>query len=168
MATPTSLPATFVAGNVLTAAQMNALRGAFRILQVVTATYATQTGTTSATYATTGLTATITPSATSNKLLIACDMPCAIATVGTIGGLRLVQTIGGSDTTLGTWAYALGIEGGTTANMYGGRTILYEASPNTTSATTVTLHSARTAGAGAFYTNTASQTATLALFEVSA
>jgi hypothetical protein len=33
MATPTNLPATFVAGNVLTAAQQNGLRGAFRVLQ---------------------------------------------------------------------------------------------------------------------------------------
>ena len=38
MATPTTLPATFVAGNVLTAAQMNDLRGAFRVLQIVSTT----------------------------------------------------------------------------------------------------------------------------------
>jgi hypothetical protein len=35
MAAVTTLPAAFVAGNVLTAAQLNNLRGAFRVLQVV-------------------------------------------------------------------------------------------------------------------------------------
>jgi len=73
MATPTSLPATFVAGNVLTAAQMNDLRGAFRILQVVSTT---KTDTFTASIATggeaaiTGLSATITPSSASSKILI--------------------------------------------------------------------------------------------------
>jgi hypothetical protein len=35
MATPTALPTAFVAADVLTAANMNLLRGAFRVLQVV-------------------------------------------------------------------------------------------------------------------------------------
>ena len=72
MATPTTLPATFVAGNVLTAAQMNDLRGAFRVLQVVsttkTDTYTHSTGRTFSSV--TGLTAAITPSATSSQVLV--------------------------------------------------------------------------------------------------
>ena len=74
MATPTTLPSTFVAGNVLTAAQMNALRGAFRILQVVSTT---KTDTFSASVAglsfsanVTGLEVSITPSATSSNILV--------------------------------------------------------------------------------------------------
>ena len=70
MATPTTLPATFVAGAVLTAAQQNALRGAFRVLQVVNSQYTTSTTTTSTSYVTTGATATITPSSTSSKILV--------------------------------------------------------------------------------------------------
>ena len=72
MATPTTLPATFVAGNVLTAAQMNDLRGAFRVLQVVSANTATGSGTTtsSGSFVATGLTATITPTSASSKILI--------------------------------------------------------------------------------------------------
>jgi hypothetical protein len=73
MATPTTLPASFVAGNILEAAQLNDLRGAFRVLQVVSFnTTASSSGTTisTATYTATGLTATITPqSATSNILI---------------------------------------------------------------------------------------------------
>ena len=41
MATPTNLPASFVAGAILTAAQQNDLRGAFRVLQVVQGTTTT-------------------------------------------------------------------------------------------------------------------------------
>ena len=73
MATPTTLPATFVSGQVLTAAEMNALRGAFRVLQVVSTT---KTDTFSASVAVgsfaavTGLTATITPQSTTSKILV--------------------------------------------------------------------------------------------------
>jgi|DEB0MinimDraft_6_1074348.scaffolds.fasta_scaffold107439_2 hypothetical protein len=74
MATPTSLPATFVAGNVLTAAQMNDLRGAFRILQVVSTTKTDTFSTTESAYGSevdiTGLSATITPTATSSNILV--------------------------------------------------------------------------------------------------
>jgi hypothetical protein len=70
MATPTTLPAAFTAGQVLTAAQMNDLRGAFRVLQVVYAETSTQAISSSSTYADTGLTATITPASTSNKVLV--------------------------------------------------------------------------------------------------
>jgi len=72
MATPTSLPATFVAGNVLTAAQMNDLRGAFRVLQVVSTTKTdTFSASTSNTFSdVTGLSVTITPSSTSSKILV--------------------------------------------------------------------------------------------------
>jgi len=71
MATPTSLPATFVAGNVLTAAQMNDLRGAFRILQVVRATDGTTRTTTSTSFVDASISVTITPtSADSDVMLI--------------------------------------------------------------------------------------------------
>ena len=75
MATPTTLPATFVAGNVLEAAQLNDLRGAFRVLQVVTATTTTGATTTAGSYVSTGFTATITPSSTSSKVLVLVSAP---------------------------------------------------------------------------------------------
>jgi len=71
MATQTSLPAAFVANTVLTAQQQNDLRGAFRTLQVVTATASTTQSSSSTTYAdATGLTLSITPQAATNKVLI--------------------------------------------------------------------------------------------------
>jgi hypothetical protein len=70
MATPTTLPASFTAGQVLTAAQMNNLRGAFRVLQVVYGSTATAVSNSTSTYVDTGLTATITPQSNTSKILI--------------------------------------------------------------------------------------------------
>lgn len=71
MATPTTLPASFTAGQVLTAAQMNDLRGAFRVLQVVNVLKNDTFTTTSSTFVDlTGLTATITPSSTTSKIMV--------------------------------------------------------------------------------------------------
>ena len=71
MATPTNLPIASVAGDVLTAAYVNALRGAFRILQVVTASKSDTFTTTSTTYTdVTGLSVSITPSSATSKVFI--------------------------------------------------------------------------------------------------
>jgi hypothetical protein len=70
MATPTNLPADFVPGAILTAAQMDDLRGAFRILQVVSGSTTTAVTNSTNTFTDTGLTATITPQATSNRILV--------------------------------------------------------------------------------------------------
>lgn len=71
MATPTSLPATFVAGNVLTAAQQNGLRGAFRVLQVVSTAKTDTFTTTSATFTdVTGMSVTITPQSATSQILV--------------------------------------------------------------------------------------------------
>jgi UDP-N-acetylmuramyl tripeptide synthase len=81
MATPTSLPASFTSGQVLTAAQMNSLRGAFRILQVVS-TSKTDTFSSSlaqgASAAITGLSASITPTSTSSKILVSVNVTGAL------------------------------------------------------------------------------------------
>jgi hypothetical protein len=70
MATPTTLPASFTAGQVLTAAQMNNLRGAFRVLQVVNASTAALVSNSTNTYVDTGLSATITPQSATSKILV--------------------------------------------------------------------------------------------------
>jgi hypothetical protein len=76
MATPTNLPAAQTTGNVLTAAYMNDLRGAFRIMQVVSANVTDRTfSTTSATYVdVTGLSLSITPQSATSKILLYCSV----------------------------------------------------------------------------------------------
>lgn len=82
MATPTNLPASFSAGAILTAQQMNDLRGAFRVLQVIAGTTSTITQNNTSTYADTTLTATITPQSASNKILVLVSQNGVYKTVG--------------------------------------------------------------------------------------
>ena len=71
MATPTTLPASFVSGNTLLASQLNDMRGAFRVLQVVNVLKDDTFTTTSSTFVDlTGLSATITPSSTTSKIMV--------------------------------------------------------------------------------------------------
>ena len=64
MATQTNLPAAWTSGQVLTAAALNNLRGAFRIMQIVSATTSTEQSSSSSTYAdATSLSVSITPQA---------------------------------------------------------------------------------------------------------
>jgi 5-deoxy-D-glucuronate isomerase len=84
---------------------MDDLRGAFRILQVVQASHSTEVSTTSISYVTTGLTASITPQATTSKILAFVSMPTEKTTVsifsgafiglfrGTVAGTNLVENL---------------------------------------------------------------------------
>jgi hypothetical protein len=135
MATPTTLPATFVAGNVLTAAQMNDLRGAFRVLQVVSANHSTQATNTTTTYADTGLTATITPSATTSKILVLVNQAGILkggVNASSCCDLRLLR--GASEISL--FGVAVGFTATAVTNAVGNSSSMYLDSPATTSATT--------------------------------
>ena len=74
MATPTNLPASQTTGNVLTAAYVNDLRGAFRILQVVSVSSTTSYTTTGNYPQLPGLNATITPQSTSSNILVVANL----------------------------------------------------------------------------------------------
>ena len=162
MATPTTLPASFTAGQVLTAAQQNALRGAFRVLQVVQGTNSTSTTTTSTAFVTSNLTATITPSSTSSQVL-------AIYT-GTYGGstgIAEIYTALFRGTVAGTQLSVAPIYANSTP-YYSTLSKIYLDSPATTSATTYTVGFR---GGGGGVTATAQVTnsmSTLILMEISA
>ena len=71
MAAVTTLPAAFTVGQVLTSTAMNNLRGAFRVLQVNSTTLSSTFTTTSTSFTDiTGLSVSITPSATSSKIMV--------------------------------------------------------------------------------------------------
>ena len=162
MATPTTLPATFVAGNVLTAAQMNDLRGAFRVLQVVQ-TVKTDTFSTTSTSFTdvTGMSVTITPSATSNKILVVLD-----ARTGGLNAWQFKLLRGATDIYVGDAA------GSRTQGLYqsnvGGAGMspvmaFFLDSPATTSATTYKIQMKTETGTQANINRTADDTNTAAL-----
>jgi hypothetical protein len=145
MATPTTLPATFVAGNVLTAAQMNDLRGAFRILQVVTTTktdtFVSGTVSQGADVDITGLSVSITPSSTSSLVLVVADVTGAVAVSGNraffaINLYRGATAISRGDTAGSRTRISkiTGDEGAATALQ--SLTAIHVDSPATTSATT--------------------------------
>ena len=76
MATPTNLPAAAVPGEILTAAYVNNLRGAFRILQVVSTNVVARTFSTSSTsyVDVTGLSLAITPQSATSQILLYCSV----------------------------------------------------------------------------------------------
>lgn len=91
MATPTTLPSTFVAGNVLTAAEMNALRGAFRVLQVVSTTKADGFTTTSGTLTDiTGLSVSITPTSATSTIFVVANIHAG-ATASAVSSFQLLR-----------------------------------------------------------------------------
>ena len=164
MATPTTLPATFVAGNILTAAQQNALRGAFRILQVVTNGVSTQISSSSTSYVDTGLTATITPQSTSSKILVYVNHPNNYrsgASAANSLNLKLFRgaTLLETQTTLG--------ETGTVGNIFSTQ-IIYFDSPSSVSALTYKTQFANGTAASEVRVQANSNPSGIILMEVSA
>jgi hypothetical protein len=161
MATPTNLPASFVSGEILTAANMNLLRGGFRILQVVQGTTTTVTNTTSATFVDTSLTATITPQFSTSKIFAmitqsvfvtvsSTDTTFILLRGGTTIATNLFVGYGGASANNVTWA------------------LNYLDSPVATTATTYKTQMRRDAGTGTITAQLANSISTLTLFEVSA
>lgn len=160
MATPTNLPASFTS-EVLTSAAMNNLRGAFRILQVVSGTTTTTTSTTSATYADTGLTATITPQSSSSTILVLLTQSVYVDVAGTDAGFQLVK----GSTSL---VINAGVAYGTASANLVTWSLNYLDSPATTSATTYKTQFRRIGGAGTVYSQINGNRGTIILMEVSA
>jgi hypothetical protein len=158
MATPTNLPASFTDGNALPASQLNALRGAFRILQVVTGTTNTQTSTGSGTYSDAGLSASITPQATSNKVLVMAQLNYYNASTNKMN-FNLVRGT--------TQINETNPLGGDANNIDGMTFLTLLDSPNTTSATTYKVQF-KTNASATYLRASATATCTIYLLEVSA
>ena len=167
MATPTTLPATFVAGDVLTAAQMNNLRGAFRVLQVVTANYAVQTLNSTVTYADTGLTATITPTSTSSKVAVIIQQSGVAKLAGNIGSCCRLQLLRGASN-LGVFQVDAGYTGTSVDNYIGGCGFTYLDSPGSVAALTYKTQFANAVAASAAIVQNSSSISSITLLEISA
>jgi hypothetical protein len=164
MATPTNLPATFVSGNILTAAQQNDLRGAFRILQVVSGSTTTQFVSSTSTYATIGLSASITPQSTSSKILV----------MAHIGGVNKQVSNTGLNLTLYKNGVGLSFFGArvgfdSTANEANAdANCLFLDSPNTVASTTYAIFGASSANSAFALAQHQNANSTIILCEVSA
>ena len=166
MATPTNLPASFSTAQILTAAQMNDLRGAFRILQVVGGSTSTIVANSTTTMADTGLTATITPQSTTSKILVIVSQ-----TFGKNSGNAnnaVVSIILRGGTNISTFQGAA-LYTGTTVDLVGpSASAVVLDSPATTSATTYKTQFANFSASASVSANTNSALATITLLEVSA
>jgi len=148
MATPTTLPASFATAQVLTASQMNDIRGAFRILQVVESVNDTSLrSTTSATFADSALTLTITPQASTNKILCVYFVNGYASAATTGVGIRLLR--GASTAVVSDLDNGYGSASGNAFNTM----FYYIDAPATTSSTTYKIQYNRNQGAGTAYVN---------------
>jgi len=165
MAAVTTLPAAFVANTVLTAAQLNDLRGAFRVLQVVSATYNTETSSSTNTFVDTGLTATITPTSSSSKILVIANQAgCYKDTGDTQVGLRLMR---GATEIAFFEAYG-GLTGDSSPNGFGSCSTSILDSPATTSATTYKTQFRSEQNRARVLVQTATSRSSIVLMEISA
>ena len=138
--------------------------GTGKVLQVVNASTSTETFTNSSSYAD-YLTASITPSSSSNKILVVCTGN-GLRKDSTNAGIKLRITRGA--TQLKIMEHNACYDGGTGPNRVGGTAISYLDSPATTSATTYKLQIATPQSASVGIGDNNESTSTLTLYEVSA
>ena len=146
--------------------------GGGKVLQVVAATYSTTQTTTSGTYADSSLTATITPSSASSKVLVMVDTNGILGTGSTNarGGLRLLR--GATVLSYISTGLAYFVGGGGNSNGGFGASIAYLDTPATTSATTYKTQVNNNGGAGTIYfqfdDGTNGTTSSIVLLEIGA
>ena len=140
------------------------------IIQIVSATCSTQATSTSTSWSTTGLEATITPQSASNKILIQVSGPMTGFAGGTNdqrGGLKIYRG-GSGGTSVESSANGLSCQYGQ-SSQYSDVHILFLDSPATTSATTYTVMMSRRSGDTTYsFIRDGNQTGSLILMEVSA
>jgi len=140
--------------------------GSGKVLQVVNALLSTTAASTSGSYADTGLTATITPSSATSKVLVLVNVVgLQGAGASTYGSLRLVK----DSTALITFEDRFGfIDGANNSNHIGGSGCNYLDSPATTAATTYKVQFLRGAGSGTVRVSNDACTSTITLLEIGA
>jgi hypothetical protein len=165
MATPTNLPASFVSGEILTAANMNLLRGGFRVLQVVAGSTNTETLNSTSTYAATGLTASITPQFTTSKILVLATIAGAGKDTGdTALQLQLMR----GATVIAQMENRAGFTNTVTANFIGSCSAYILDAPATTSSTTYSVNFASLSNIARVIVQQGASRSTIALLEISA
>jgi hypothetical protein len=137
------------------------------VVQAVSATYSTETTNSTTTYADTGLTASITPTSSSSKILVLVTIAgCQKSSGSSSNGLDLKLLRGSTDlitfTRYGGWT-------GTTLNLtFGNNSTEYLDSPATTSSTTYKVQFRNETGSALVKVQDTSSTSTMVLLEIAA
>jgi len=133
------------------------------VLQVINAITTTQATSTSSTYADTGLTAAITPSSTSSKILVVVHQNgCRKESADTYAGIKLLR----ATTLLAQLGISIGYTAGTGTIELGTISDSYLDSPSTTSATTYKTQFANNTGTGLIRLQANSAASTITLIEI--
>ena len=167
MATPTSFPTPAVSGQILTAAYVNGMSGAFRVLQVVQGTTAASQAFTTTSPVASALTVSITPQSATNKVLIMATCSGVNYQAGINGGLDL--WLYRSTSSLIKFGAQIGKNGTTNERWESPASVIYLDSPATTSATSYVIRGATSdAGGTAVFNWAGSTTSTIIAVEISA
>lgn len=164
------LDAPAVAGDQLftlpgTGGTLDRLNRAGNVLQVVNATYSTQVNNNTSTYADTGLTATITPTSASSKILVLINQSgCGKDSSNTQLQLRLLR----GSTTICQFELAAGATSSTSLNIIGSCSTSYLDSPATTTATTYKTQLASSTNNVLVAVQVSGATSTITLMEIAA
>jgi hypothetical protein len=151
----------FTVANAYTKAESDSFRIG-NIIQVVSATYSTSTNTSSSAESDTGLTASITPSSASNKILVIVNQSGVAKNTGNQGvGLKLYR----DTTSISHFATELGYNNNTSFNITSAA-ISYLDSPNTTSSVTYKTRFNASGNTGIVYVQYGSMMSTITLMEV--
>jgi hypothetical protein len=137
------------------------------VLQVVNVTYGSATSTGSTSRSDTGLSASITPSSSSNKILVFVNMAGCSKNSGTSTGPYMAFWLMRNSTDIIKFEGEVGYTGNTNANSTGACSTTYLDSPATTSSTTYKVqfnNSAASGGTVAF--NSSSSVSTITLMEI--
>ena len=139
--------------------------GVGKVLQVVNAITSTQTSNSTNTYADTGLTASITPTSATSKILVLVDVAGVYKlTSDTACDIKLLR----NSTDLITFAKDAGYNGTVAQNIVGTQSCNYLDSPATTSATVYKAQFMSSSNSAAVRVQNGSQTSTITLMEIAA
>jgi hypothetical protein len=137
------------------------------VLQVVNATYGTTVGTSSTSFSDTGLTATITPTSATSKILVLVSVSDIGKENGNSGSAALLKLFRSSSEILNL-GYYIGFTLTDTRNYIGSVSATYLDSPATTSATTYKTQFASLVSGQTVYINASQGKSTITLMEIAA
>jgi hypothetical protein len=141
--------------------------GGGKVLQVVQATNSTAAANSTTTYADTNLTASITPSAATSKVLVIVHQNGTTKSNGNVDNANYLKLVRGV-TDLTTFGASVGFTSTAIYNYVGSCSTAYLDSPNTTSATTYKTQFKNDVAAAAVGVQTGSATSTITLMEIGA
>jgi hypothetical protein len=141
--------------------------GGGKVLQVVQATNSTAAANSTTTYADTNLTASITPSAATSKVLVIVHQNGTTKSNGNVDNANYLKLLRGV-TDLTTFGASVGFTSTAIYNYVGSCSTAYLDSPNTTSATTYKTQFRNDVAAAAVGVQTGSATSTITLMEIGA